>query len=83
MRASRLLLFKYSKLQIRLTDERTVSTKLNELCEDLRAKSRIDREAADVRYQELAQKRMDDMETAMVVERNLRDRLDEMEREWK
>ena len=76
-------MFKYSRLQIRLTDERTVSTKLNELCEDLRAKSRIDREAADVRYQELAQKRMDDMETAMVVERNLRDRLDEMEREWK
>lgn len=83
LRAARALLFKYTALQHKLDQEKGVVAKLNELCDGLGEKNRAEREAAEAKYQELAQKRMDEMETAMSTERNLRERLDETEREWR
>ena len=44
---------------------------------------RSERELADSKYQELAQKRMNEMEKAIAVERALRDRIDEVDAEWR
>ena len=51
--------------------------------EELTEQIRVERERADAKYQELSKKRMDEMETAMNVERNLRDRVDQVEQEWR
>ncbi|KAJ3554004.1 hypothetical protein NM688_g3327 [Phlebia brevispora] len=83
LRAAYLLLFKYTDLQYKVKEEKAVIAELRQECEDLKEELRLEKEVADTKYQELSKKRMDEMETAMTVERNLRDRLDQTEREWK
>lgn len=83
LRAAYLLLFKYTDLQYKLKEEKAVIADLKRENETLAEQIRIERDRADAKYQELSRKRMDEMETAMNVERNLRDRLDHTEREWK
>lgn len=56
---------------------------LRELTEQLKETLQSERDAADVKYQKLAQKRVEEMERAMNEERALRDRLDHVEKDWK
>ncbi|THG96726.1 hypothetical protein EW026_g5155 [Hermanssonia centrifuga] len=83
LRAAYLLLFKYTDLQYKVKEEKAVIAELQQHCEDLKEKIHAERELADVKYQELSQKRMDEMETAMAVERNLRERFDRMDKDWR
>lgn len=66
-----------------MKEEKARIAELQQECDELQEEIRLERDHADAKYQELSQKRMDEMETAMTVERNLRDRLDSMDREWK
>ena len=83
MRAAYLLLFKYTDLQYKVKEEKAVIAELKQENEELTEQIRVERERADAKYQELSKKRMDEMETAMNVERNLRDRVDQVEQEWR
>ncbi|KAF7792666.1 hypothetical protein EIP86_003763 [Pleurotus ostreatoroseus] len=83
LRAAYLLLFKYTDLQYKVKEEKAVIAELKQENEELTEQIRVERERADAKYQELSKKRMDEMETAMNVERNLRDRVDQVEQDWK
>lgn len=83
LRAAYLLLFKYTDLQYKVKEEKAAAADLRELYDELKETMASEREAADEKYQKLAQKRVEEMERAMTEERNLRDRLDHVEKEWK
>lgn len=83
LRAAYLLLFKYTDLQYKVKEEKAAASDLRELCEELKEKMQAERESAEAKYHELSQKRVAEMETAMAVERSLRDHFDEMDKEWR
>lgn len=83
MRAAYLLLYKYTDLQYKVKEEKAAASDLRELCEEMKEKMRVEHDAAETKYQELSQKRMSEMETAIAVERSLRDHFDEMDKEWR
>ena len=66
-----------------MKEEKAAAADLRELAEQLKVTLHSEREAADEKYQKLAQKRVEEMERAMTEERALRDRLDHVEKEWK
>lgn len=83
LRSAYLLLFKYTDLQYKVKEEKAAAADFRELAEQLKETLQSEREAADLKYQKLAQKRVEEMERAMTEERVLRDRLDHVEKEWK
>lgn len=79
LRAAYLLLFKYTDLQYKVKEEKATIIDLRAESEELKGKVR----SGEEKYQELAQKRVSEMEKAMSVERSLRDSYDRMDKEWK
>jgi FtsZ-binding cell division protein ZapB len=77
------MLFKYANVKFRFKDSKDTIVVLQQDIEDLKEKMRAERETAEARYQELSQKRVSEMETAMAVERSLRDQFDKMDQEWR
>ncbi|EKM53232.1 uncharacterized protein PHACADRAFT_175627 [Phanerochaete carnosa HHB-10118-sp] len=79
LRAAYLLLFKYTDLQYKVKEEKATIIDLRAESEELKEKIR----SGEEKYQDLAQKRVSEMEKAMSVERNLRDSYDRMDKEWR
>lgn len=77
------MLFKYANVKFKFKDSRDTIVGLQQEIEELKEKMRAERESAEARYQELSQKRVNEMETAMAVERSLRDHFDQMDKEWR
>lgn len=76
-------MFKYTNLQHKVKDEKATIVNLQEEFQELKQQTAAKLEAADKRYQELSEKRVAEMETAMAVERSLRDHFDRMDQEWR
>lgn len=72
-------MFKYTDLQYKVKEEKATIIDLRTESDELKEKMRT----ADGKYQELAQKRVSEMEKAMAIERNLRDSYDRMDKEWR
>ncbi len=83
LRASWIMLFKYANVKFKFKDSKDTIVGLQQEIEELKEKMRAERESAEARYQELSQKRVNEMETAMAVERSLRDHFDQMDKEWR
>ncbi|KAI0685364.1 hypothetical protein BC835DRAFT_526699 [Cytidiella melzeri] len=83
LRASWVMLFKYANVKYKFKDSKDTIASLQQDMEDLKEKMRAERESAEARYHELSQKRVSEMETAMAVERSLRDHFDQMDKEWR
>lgn len=64
-------------------DSKEIITGLQQDIDELKEKMRTERDNAEARYSELSQKRVSEMETAMAIERSLRDHFDKMNDEWK
>lgn len=79
MRAAYLLLYKYTDLQYKVKEEKATIIDLRAELEELNDKIH----ASEEKYQELAQKRVSEMEKAMAVERGLRESHDRMDKEWR
>lgn len=77
------MLFKYANVKFKFKDSKDTIVGLQQEIEELKEKMRAERESAEARYQELSQKRVNEMETAMAVERSLRDHFDQMDKEWR
>jgi predicted RNase H-like nuclease (RuvC/YqgF family) len=83
LRAAYLLLFKYTNLQYKVKEEKESAAILRQECEQLKARVRADKEAADARYKELSDKRISELEKAVTVERGLREQHDRLDKEWR
>ncbi|KAI0343763.1 hypothetical protein BDW22DRAFT_1207096 [Trametopsis cervina] len=83
LRAAWVMLFKYTNVTFKFKDSKDTIVGLQQDIEELKEKMRDERESAEARYHELSQKRVSEMETAMAVERSLRDHFDQMDKEWR
>lgn len=83
LRSSWLLLYKYSSLRYKYEEGKDNINELKQDIETLQDRMQADRQNAEARYNELSQKRVAEMETAMAVERSLRDQYDTMDKDWR
>lgn len=66
-----------------MKEEKDAAAILRQECEQLKARVRADKEAADARYKDLSDKRMSELEKAVSVERGLREQYDRLDKEWR
>ncbi|KZT03702.1 uncharacterized protein LAESUDRAFT_761794 [Laetiporus sulphureus 93-53] len=82
LRSAHLLLYQYTHLQSKCAKERQALADLQRTCHDIEEQIRLEREAADARYQDLERSRAEEQAAAQAAEKSLRERHDEMDKEW-
>ncbi|KIM81259.1 hypothetical protein PILCRDRAFT_506117 [Piloderma croceum F 1598] len=82
LRVSFLLLYNLTETQRKLATETEAAQGLRVECETLRTQIDTDRDAAEQKYAELERSCADEKETALAVERSLRDHYEKLNGEW-
>ncbi|KAH9950759.1 hypothetical protein B0H21DRAFT_686080 [Amylocystis lapponica] len=82
LRSVYLLLFRYTDLQYRAVEDKRALADIQRTCDDLKEQLQSERQAADTKCQELSRQLSDEMDTAKAVEKSLRERYSDMDKEW-